>query len=271
MDEANYTSQAGIFFTCTENSSLAFEQLVPDHLLIHVYAGKMTLSTADQMYVIGAGETGLFARNQLAKLSKEPDGETPFHAVTVLLGVPFLQKFYADLPSIPVAAPRIKALLFGNQTVLCKLFSLIDSYTGLDENFVADELSLLKIKEIVTIIRALDVDTDALLTDFSEPHKIDLAAFMQQHFKFNIAIKRYAYLTGRSLATFKRDFQKTFNTSPQKWLTQKRLEHAHFLMAENQVRPTQAYIEAGFENYSHFTYAFKQFFGYSPSALNPKK
>ena len=216
MDQTHYTSQAGIFFACTENRSLTFEQLIPEHLLMHVYTGKITLITANQTYTLEAGETGLFARNQLAKLVKEPDGETPFHAATVLLTIPFLQKFYAALPALPPAGEKRKVLLLGQQAVLNDLFRSVNGYVALDETFVADELALLKITEILTIIRTLNPHTDALLTDFSEPHKLDLGTFMQQHFTFNIGISRYAYLTGRSLATFKRDFQKTFQTSPQK-------------------------------------------------------
>ncbi len=41
---------------------------------------------------------------------------------------------------------------------------------------------------------------------------------------FNMSLEKFGYLTGRSLTTFKRDFFKTFKTTPQRWLTQKRLE-----------------------------------------------
>jgi AraC-like DNA-binding protein len=92
---------------------------------------------------------------------------------------------------------------------------------------------------------------------------------MEKNFMFNISISKCAYLTGRSLATFKRDFQKAFGTSPQKWLTEKRLQQAHFLIAEKRRKPSQAYIDAGFENFSHFTYAFKKFSSMPASKTSP--
>jgi len=49
-----------------------------------------------------------------------------------------------------------------------------------------------------------------ILFDLDQPGKTDLAEFMQQHFRFNVELKRFAYLSGRSLATFKRDFEKIF-------------------------------------------------------------
>jgi AraC-like DNA-binding protein len=49
---------------------------------------------------------------------------------------------------------------------------------------------------------------------------------------FNMSLEKLGYLTGRSLSTFNRDFKKLFNTTPQKWLTDKRLELAHYQLLE---------------------------------------
>lgn len=84
-------------------------------------------------------------------------------------------------------------------------------------------------------------------------------------YAFNIEIEKYAYLTGRSLSSFKRDFKKIFNAMPERWLTEKRLLLAHRLIADEKKRPSDAYLEACFKNLSHFTYAFRNKFGYSPS------
>lgn len=73
---------------------------------------------------------------------------------------------------------------------------------------------------------------------FSEPGKINLEAYMNQNYKFNVDINRFAYLTGRSLATFKRDFEKIFHIPPNRWLQQKRLDDAYYLIKEkNENRP----------------------------------
>lgn len=94
-------------------------------------------------------------------------------------------------------------------------------------------------------------DIKNFLFDFSEPYKIDLERFMSHNYRFNLPIEKFAKLTGRSLAGFKRDFQKAFNTSPRNWLQEKRL--------------TEVYLELGFESLPHFSNAFKQMFGVTPS------
>ena len=92
------------------------------------------------------------------------------------------------------------------------------------------------------------------LANFEEPGKLDLAGYMEKNFMFNMPIEKFGYLTGRSLTTFKRDFKKAFNTTPQKWLTQKRLELAHYQFVEKSKKPIDVCYEVGFENLSHFSY-----------------
>jgi AraC family transcriptional regulator, exoenzyme S synthesis regulatory protein ExsA len=60
-----------------------------------------------------------------------------------------------------------------------------------------------------------------VLFDFSEPGKIDLKAYMNASFKFNVDISRFAYLTGRSLAKFKGVLRRFFNLSPNWWAFKK--------------------------------------------------
>jgi AraC-like DNA-binding protein len=106
-----------------------------------------------------------------------------------------------------------------------------------------------------------------LLFDFTQPGKLDLEAFMNQNFRFNISLERFAYLTGRSLSTFKRDFVKVYSCKPGKWLQQRRLQEAYYLIKEKGIAPVEVYTEVGFEDLSHFSSAFKKQYGSAPSKL----
>src|SRR5690606_35883489 len=96
-------------------------------------------------------------------------------------------------------------------------------------------------------------------------------SYMEKNFMFNLPLEKFAYLTGRSLTTFKRDFSKSFNLTPQRWLTKRRLELAHYQFVVSQKKPIDVCYEVGFENLSHFSYAFKKQFGYAPTALTEQK
>ena len=52
-----------------------------------------------------------------------------------------------------------------------------------------------------------------------------------------------------------------------KWLTKKRLELAYYQLTEKKKKPTEVYLEVGFEDLSHFSYAFKNQYGVAPTQL----
>ena len=97
--------------------------------------------------------------------------------------------------------------------------------------------------------------------------KIDLEAFMNRNYKFNVSIQRFAYMTGRSISSFKRDFASIFSDTPNRWLIQKRLKEAYFLIDKKGKKPTDIYLDIGFEDLSPFSFAFKKKFGVSPALL----
>lgn len=55
--------------------------------------------------------------------------------------------------------------------------------------------------------------------------------------------------------------------TPSRWLVNKRLGEAHFLLKEKKRKATDIYMDVGFKDYSHFSLAFKKAFGHSPSMI----
>jgi len=90
---------------------------------------------------------------------------------------------------------------------------------------------------------------------------------MNQNYMFNVSVASFAKLTGRSLSVFKRDFTKTFNTTPKQWLKEKRLGEAYYLIKHRQQKPADIYLDLGFENLSHFYASFKEKFGLTTSEV----
>lgn len=90
---------------------------------------------------------------------------------------------------------------------------------------------------------------------------------MNRNYQFNVSLSRFAYLTGRSLSAFKRDFKAIFNDMPNRWLVSRRLDEAYFLLSQRAKRPSDIYLDLSFETLSHFSYAFKHRFGLTPTDL----
>lgn len=257
---------ADVVLTCSEDQHYREEMVLEDNSLVRVFSGEMKVVLADRTYTFGAGDTILFPRNQLATLLAYPKEGLPYKAVVMRLTTAILREYYAKNNAALPPPPASSILPFAKSPLLDSFFLSLLPYSEL-ENKLPEKLIAVKTEEAIEILRSLDRKSDSVLSDFAEVGKINLADFMELNYMFNIPLAKFSYLTGRSLTTFKRDFKKTFQLSPQRWLTQKRLELAHYHLAEKKKTPVELYQEAGFENLSHFSYAFKKHFGYSPTAL----
>ncbi len=97
--------------------------------------------------------------------------------------------------------------------------------------------------------------------------KIDIMEFLEDNYMCDLTIEEIAHYTGRSLATFKRDFKKISDLTPEKWLIRKRLEVAYDMVRSGKKKIMEVYTEVGFRNPSHFSTAFKRHFGVAPTAV----
>lgn len=79
-----------------------------------------------------------------------------------------------------------------------------------------------------------------------------------------LTVKELAFLSNMSISTFKRTFEKNFQSSPSKWFQDKRLEQAALLLDNDTNRPSDIFEEIGYENLSNFIQAFKTKFGVTP-------
>ncbi|HEX6181055.1 MAG TPA: helix-turn-helix domain-containing protein [Chitinophagaceae bacterium] len=254
-----------IKLSCYEDKFFKSDILFDQHMLVWFMSGETKIVQADSTYWFKAGDIFLIPRNQLATILNYPSDGKPHKTVTMHLTAERLRAFYADLDikPRPVGSPKIHC--YNNHPLLESCLTSLIPYFEMKD--LPENLALLKITEAITILRTIDNEIDTVLANFEEPGKIDLVGYMEKNFMFNMPMEKFGYLTGRSSTTFKRDFKKAFNTTPQKWLTQKRLELAHYQFVEKHKKPIEVCYEVGFENLSHFSYAFKKHFGYAPTEL----
>jgi AraC-like DNA-binding protein len=255
-------SQYNVLYSCVSEKMRATEQFAAEHGLSYVISGEVHLHGNHGNYVGRAGSIGLFRRNQLVKATKmpAPDGK-PCMSLSIFLPQDFLRQYSTenDVRAGGRYTGPLTIELTNNRFIKGYFDSLLPYLEQPGQ--LTPAMATLKTKEAIGLLLQSGGPIKDFLFDFSEPHKIDLEAFMNQNFHYNVRLGQFAKLTGRSLATFKRDFQKLFNLSPEKWLLQKRLEQAHYLIKQRNQNPSSVYLEVGFENLSHFSQSFKKLFG----------
>jgi AraC-like DNA-binding protein len=262
--QAKYITE-DIKLSCYRDKFFKSDILFEHHMLIWFISGETKIVQAEGSYLFQKGDIFLIPRNQLATIINYPKDGLPHQTVVMHLTTDWLRNFYGKLRivSTTVREPHIRH--YNNHPLLQSCLSSLIPYFDLKE--LPGNIANLKLTEAVSILRSIDPDIDSMLANFEEPGKIDLADYMEKNFMFNLPMEKFGYLTGRSLTTFKRDFKKAFDTTPQKWLTKKRLELAHYHLAEKKKKPIDVCYEVGFENLSHFSFAFKKHFGYAPTKL----
>jgi len=238
------------------------------HTLILQVSGQFTLETSAQTISMGAGEMLLIGKNQLGMLTKTPGDGGSYETIVISLQEDLMRKIALEekLESGGKYNGPPKLLIPSNE-FLQGYFHSIVPYARSSGASMTDEMGILKVKEGVKLLLLALPVLRSFLFDYSEPYKIDLEKFMLNNFQFNIPIEKFAQLTGRSLAGFKRDFQKKFDLPPRQWLLSKRLDTAKFLIEHKHQKPSTIYLDLGFESLSHFSHAFKKKFGLAPSEL----
>ncbi|WP_374164150.1 helix-turn-helix domain-containing protein [Arcticibacter sp. MXS-1] len=87
---------------------------------------------------------------------------------------------------------------------------------------------------------------------------------MEAHCLAQLSLSELAFLCHMSLPTFKRKFEQLYHESPARWLQIQRLTMAADRLRSKTAKPGEVYLEAGYQNHSSFSKAFKQYFGVLP-------
>ncbi len=252
-----------IKLSCYQDNFFKSDIMFEHHMLIWFISGETKIVRPEGAYLFQKGDIFLIPRNELATIINYPKDGLPHQTVVMHLTTDRLRNFYSRLDVRPVADETDRLRHYARHPLLESCLSSLIPYFDMKELPAA--IADLKITEAITILRTIDPGIDNILANFEEPGKIDLASYMERNFMFNMPLEKFGYLTGRSLTTFKRDFKKAFNITPQRWLTKKRLDLARYELLEKKRKPVEVCYEVGFENLSHFSFAFKKQFGYAPT------
>lgn len=240
-----------------------------EHTLIYIQSGNLEINERGKIIYLHEGQCAFIRRDNQVILTKLVKEGKPYHSITLKFSRNFLREFYQSInkEDIPGRIKRNKVslrLLPANRPDIKSLFQSVIPYLESDMK-PSEELLKLKMTEGAFVLLNTDKELYASLFDFTEPWKIDIFDYLSENYMFDLSMEEIANFTGRSLATFKRDFAKISDLTPQKWLIKRRLEEAHGLIISGKKKVSEVCFDVGFKNLSHFSKIYKDTYGNSPT------
>jgi AraC-like DNA-binding protein len=251
------------------------EAYMEQNLLNIVLKGQKTLHTAKGDIDVQAGEAFFLPRGEYVMSEVCEGGE---YACLLIF---FNEKVIADwlvplLESVPLHV-RNKAVV---KERICKiaLSPFIESTALSLLPFIehkpafVDQILILKLQELLLLLLG-SLEGEKLISFFDAlvARNVDLVHFMEQYFVEPWSVEEFAKRSGRSLSAFKNEFAMKFNQPPMKWILDKRLERAAFLIEKGELSIGEAAFRVGFKSPSHFSKLFKEKFSYAPKTLQIQK
>lgn len=255
-----------IFSFFLNNDSICTHEAIV-HLLIYVYSGRLSITENGVEITATSGECVFIRRDHKVVITKGAYKGEQFRGITMKLSRNFRRDYYSLLK--PKSMPKELKPLVDSVVKLPKSASIDNLFLSLTPYFNSaitpnDELMQMKLRKGVISLLSIDSRFNSALFDFTEPLKIDIFNFPENNYMYDLSLEEIATYTGRSLASFKRDFKKISDLSPQKWIIQKRLNVAYDKIKREGLQIADVCFDVGFKNRSHFTTAFKKQFGFTP-------
>lgn len=251
-------------YKCLNNEE-KLKVLSLDNFFIYILGGKKVWQTFDGTYEAFAGQA-VFVKKGANIVHQFYDQN--FCALIVFVPDQFIIETiqHSQLPSVvPSRKSTDSVILLEMEPVLTAYFQSVFSYFGQEKKPPAPLLEL-KFRELIMCILASGKNDQLgeYLRSLCEKNRVCIEEVMERNFIYNMKLEEFAKLTGRSLASFKRDFTSAFNTTPGRWLMQRKLRYAKHLLEMTDKNINELSFDAGFESPSHFIRSFKHHYRLTP-------
>ncbi len=233
----------------------------------YISKGVMASYDARGLHRIGEREAimkncGNYVQNYLSS-----DQSEECEAIAVYLYPELLKEVYRNevpsfLKSDEIPVPK---KFIGNELIEQYMNNLSIYFEQPDS--IDEELGILKIKELVMILLKSEnhMNVRQLLSEIFEPVNVRLKEAVNNNIFSPLSLDQLAFICNMSLSTFKREFRKTFDETPAKYIKRKRLEHAASLLLCTDKSVTTVAFDSGFSDISTFSAVFSDMFSVSPS------
>ncbi|OPH54972.1 AraC family transcriptional regulator [Paenibacillus ferrarius] len=243
-----------------------------EHVLLVVLEGVYIVRYGDQEYTVRKNEMALLHKGIVVEYEKygEADSRHVLDYMMFFLKDELLHDFMklSSLPSSKSVSPAAATVHPVNERLLSYMASLKPYFA--EPEGIQDELIKLKMLELLFDI--LDADQGLLnqILQLRQQRPTSIVEVVEKNLLNPVSLQDLAYLSGKSLSTFKREFRKIYNEPAFQWIRNRRLEKAKELLSNSRISITEVCLATGFENVSHFSKVWKKKYGVSPSVMRDR-
>ncbi len=254
--------------SCTHVTGKTGSMFLKEHLLLFVLQGTYVVRYGEQVYTLGKNQVLLLKKAIVVEYDKsgDPENDNLFEGMMFFLKDDLIKEFIKKV-DVPVqSSDELSSISVRNVNprLLGFVQSLIPYFSEPDK--IDAGLIKLKMLEVLYGIDNMDQKLLLQLLHLKQQVRNDISQVLEENFMNPVSINDLAYLSGRSLSSFKRDFQAIYNIPPSRWLQKRRLKKAKELLANTEISVTDVCYATGFENLSHFSKVYKSYYGHSPSS-----
>ncbi|MGY3793962.1 helix-turn-helix transcriptional regulator [uncultured Aquimarina sp.] len=257
-----------VILKSVQHADLQNERYLASHALTLVLNGGLRIETKE-------GDLSIVNKNQMILLPRGlymisdivPKNES-FEAIVFFFDEEITDEFLRNFEVSDITNSNNSIILAYDQNIRLFTDTLITLYRNKNQH----QFTKPKLLELLHLISLSDAGEAFVnrLQHHKRRAKKDIKAFMGDNYDKPLDIEDYAYLTGRSISTFRRDFKSKFGVSPKKWLVQRRMEKAALLLKDTPSSVTAIAQQVGYENTSHFIKIFQNKFSLSPKQFQIK-
>jgi len=253
--------------SCAQVPAITGSMFLKEHLLLFVLQGTYIIRFGEQVYTLGENQMALLKKAIVVEYEKigAPENDNLFEGMMFFLQDDLLKEFIKNI-NVPVQKPaELSSISVRNMTP--RMLGFVRSLTPyFSESDKIDEgLIKLKMLELLYGIAHMDQKLLLQLLHLKQQDRSDISRVLEENYMNPVSINDLAYLSGRSLSSFKRDFRAIYDIPPSRWLQKRRLQKAKELLANTEMSVTDVCYTIGFENLSHFSRVYKSYYGHSPS------
>jgi AraC family transcriptional regulator, exoenzyme S synthesis regulatory protein ExsA len=220
----------------TEDPEISPEHFIAEHFFVYVAKGRMNLFDGSEHVALKSGECCIARKNRLGRFNKIKENNE-LEKIIIALDEKFLKTFQEEHKQTATKFNSANTFIkLKPNELLPHFFHSLKPYYN--QGKIKEAFAVVKREELLIILLQSQPELAGLFFDYGIPEKINIEEFMNRNFKFNV---------------------------------RKRLEEAYYLISKKNEKPSNIYLDLGFEDLSHFSFAFKKLFWMTPTELAEKK